>query len=241
MEARIPYLKLEAAAEYIGRNADVAMTADEVLLAGVAGDLTVCAYFVATEMFNQTTKQVAPFAAQYLSIPAYLLTEIEARGRAEITYATDTAGKTLYSPLVECTREQLRVLASHANDFIARLFAQQAAAAQEAADRTGAPNGQGGIKRREGITKSQAILAFGHVAKIDLKSALEDGKKWILDARLQKGSPGGKHTSVWCPVILAVCLYEKHRVEKSQLSKVFRDHAFLNAWRDEWRDTAEDM
>jgi hypothetical protein len=237
----MPYLKLKAAAEYISRNAGVVMTADEVLLAGVKEDLTICAYFVAGEMFNQTTKQVELFAAQYLSIPAYHLMEIEARGRAMIIYAMDTAGKTLYSPNVECMRDQLRVLTGHANELIARLIVRQAAVAHEAAAPTTEPNPQNQTSRREGITKGQAILAFNSIAKTDLKSALEDGKKWIVSARVRKGTPGGKHPSVWHPVELAVCLYEKQRVEVSQLDKVFRTQVFLAPWRDEWREKMELM
>jgi hypothetical protein len=240
VEAEIPYLKLKAAAGYISRNTGVMMTADEVLLAGVTGDLTICAYFVASEMYNQTTKQVEPFTSQFLAIPPYSLKEIEARGRATINYATDTAGNTLYSPLVDCTRDQLRVLAGHANELIARLIVLQAAAVPETVAPKAEPNPQSRTSP-QGITKGQAIAAFGSIVRIDLKSALEDGKKWILSARLSKGAPGGKYPSVWCPVKLAVCLYAQHRVEVSQLNKVFRNYPFLAPWRDEWREKAELM
>jgi hypothetical protein len=241
VEARIAYFKLEAAAEYIGRKAGVVITADEVLLAGVTQDLTICAYFPAGEMFNQTTKQLEPFTAQYLSIPAYLLKQIEALGCATVTYATDMTG-IQYSPLVERTRDQLRVLACYAEELIVRLVAQQVAEADGAAATKGEPNLRAGTSRgREGVTKGQALAAFGSVVEIDLKSAFEDGPKWIQAARLHKGSRGGKHPSVWCPVMLAVCLHKKHQVHIRHLNKVFHDCPYLNRWRDEWTEKAEDL
>ena len=104
-------------------------------------------------------------------------------------------------------------------------------------DEPGAPESL----RFVGISKAQAIDAFDALVTINLASALEDGPKWIADARLSKGTPGGRHRTLWCPVLLAICLYEKHRVKKSALNRVFFDHDFLKGWRDAWHEQSADL
>lgn len=94
---------------------------------------------------------------------------------------------------------------------------------------------------KPGITKDQAIEAFGGLVKIDLANALEDDPKWIADARLARGTKGGKHGSIWCPVLLAICLYENKRVPKTKLNQAFFTHDFLARWREDWHEKSADL
>ncbi len=95
--------------------------------------------------------------------------------------------------------------------------------------------------KNNGITKAQALAAFGGMVRINLETALENGPKWIVDARLRKGTRGGKHKAIWCPVRLAVCLHENQSITRSNLNSAFHDNDFLNGWRDQWREIAEDL
>ncbi|WP_426110414.1 hypothetical protein [Massilia sp. PWRC2] len=92
-----------------------------------------------------------------------------------------------------------------------------------------------------GISKSQVLDAFSDLVDIDLASALEDVPKWISHARLRKGTPGGRHKTIWCPILLAVCLNEKHRVKKVQLNQAFFKHGFLKEWREQWHEQSDDL
>jgi len=95
----------------------------------------------------------------------------------------------------------------------------------------------------EGITKEQVLIAFAELVEpFDLRKALGNGKGLFGEtapgsARTQKGSPGGKHTALWNPVILAVGLHEKYKVPMPHLKRAFSDHPFLRMWFDEWSDT----
>jgi hypothetical protein len=94
---------------------------------------------------------------------------------------------------------------------------------------------------RKGIKKQEAIDAFGALVQLNLAKALADGPKWLVDARLAKGTKGGKHESMWCPVLLAICLYENKHVPKSKLNQVFFTHDFLLPWREEWHEKSSDL
>lgn len=98
--------------------------------------------------------------------------------------------------------------------------------------------------RREsvnGVTTKQGVQAFGALIQTDLGRALANGMKWVKDARIRKGTPGGKHDALWDPVLLALALHERHRVSKSKLDKAFRDRSFLNPWRCRWDEHSEDL
>lgn len=213
------------------------MTPDEVLLAGVAGDLPVYSYFTREEILDDAPMSSHFSFGEHLAIPPYVLLAIETNGCARIVQANDRNGMERRFFMIKRTRDQLRVFVPDADIFVERLVAQRHAKDEIASN----ADARGNARPGKGITKRQAIFSFGSLVKIDLKSALEDGKKWVEAARVSKGTPGGKHPSLWCPVLLSVCLYEKHRVSKSQLNKVFREHAFLGPWRDEWRETSEDL
>jgi hypothetical protein len=92
-----------------------------------------------------------------------------------------------------------------------------------------------------GITKQQALTAFAEMVTIDLKKALEDCPHWIIDARELRGTKGGRHSAVWNPVVLAICLYEQHRVSKSKLNQAFFAQAFLQDWREDWHENSSDL
>ena len=93
----------------------------------------------------------------------------------------------------------------------------------------------------EGISKTQALEAFAELVNINLKSALEDVPNWIADARLSKGTAGGRHKTVWCPILLAVCLNEQHRVKKARLNQAFFSNEFLKNWRERWHEQSDDL
>lgn len=92
-----------------------------------------------------------------------------------------------------------------------------------------------------GITKQQALTAFGGLVTIKLSSAMEDAKQWIVPARTSKGTKGGRHESMWNPVLLAIALYEHKKVPKPKLNHAFFTHSFLSAWLDEWKEQSEEL
>lgn len=94
----------------------------------------------------------------------------------------------------------------------------------------------------KGITKNEAVTAFGHLVSINLEKALADGVPWVLDARASKGAPGrGQRQSMWNPVILATAIYERKHAPKSALSRAFFENSFLAEWRDEWKMHETDL
>lgn len=226
-----------------------------MLLAGISGHLVVCTYFRSGKMLNCTSGEVGVFEGGFLVLPPYYLLEIEATGSVMIEFAIGVKGTPMYSPLTIRTLDQLRVIVRHADEFIQFLVQAQVEAEGAAATTTttttetqptpAVPAAQAELMRKtsplRGITKAQAIDAFGRLIRTNLKSALEDAPKWIADARASKGTPGGRHKTIWCPVLLAVAFYETHRVPLALLNRVFREHDFLNDWRDEWREQAKEL
>lgn len=96
------------------------------------------------------------------------------------------------------------------------------------------------LPEQRGITKQQAITAFDGLVAVSLKNALEDCPAWIEPALESRGTPGGRHPTLWNPVMLATCLYDKKDVPKPMLNSAFFTHDFLREWREEWQElTAE--
>jgi hypothetical protein len=94
-----------------------------------------------------------------------------------------------------------------------------------------------------GINKQQVLLAFGHLVSIDLKKRLSDAEGLYGDdgARVYAGTPGGRHKSLWNPVILAVGLRERNNAAKHLLNRAFQEHSFLNPWWEEWKEVYDGM
>ncbi|MEC5159775.1 MULTISPECIES: hypothetical protein [unclassified Janthinobacterium] len=92
-----------------------------------------------------------------------------------------------------------------------------------------------------GITKNQARTAFAGLVEINLEKRLGDACGLYGDegARVQAGSRGGRHPSLWNPVLLALGLNEQNGVALHKLNNAFRDHRFLAVWQDEWREASE--
>lgn len=90
-----------------------------------------------------------------------------------------------------------------------------------------------------GLTKEKILTAFEDLlnGRYGLRKAMGDGEtKWLLDARISKGTPGrGGHKAQWNPLLLAVALREKGYATKADLNRAFFQHSFLAEWRDEWK------
>jgi hypothetical protein len=185
--------------------------------------------------------------------------EIETDGAARIEYASGI-DKKQYFPYQTRTREQLRICCQHLDEFLTRLGncipESTNNSSQETTDKAAStrdrqasqnpnkltdPTAMGNqTSSRLGITKAQALVAFGDLVKaINFANALEDVPQWIRDARVSKGTPGQRHKTIWCPVLLAITLHERQLVRKGQLTKVFFDHEFLKQWRQEWHEKSE--
>ncbi len=169
-------------------------------------------------------------------LPARSLMDIETEGAAYIEYAQDLE-RTPYFPRRVRTREQLRIWLPHLDSFVSSLC--DGAEIAETADEPLLE--EGSVSQRLGITKNQALMAFGNLVPINFAKVLADVPKWIVDARLSKGTPGDRHKTMWCPVLLAVALHERKYVSKKHLNRVFFDHEFLKQWRQEWHDVSEDL
>lgn len=91
---------------------------------------------------------------------------------------------------------------------------------------------------QRGLNKEQVITAFGDLVGTNLSKALADGAKWVLPARLAKGTPGRRHLSMWDPVVLAVALQYDKGASLHKLKQVFQTHDFLSPWRERWEEIA---
>ncbi|MCE3602615.1 hypothetical protein LXA47_03210, partial [Massilia sp. P8910] len=93
-----------------------------------------------------------------------------------------------------------------------------------------------------GITKTQVLIAFGSAAQTNLNKQLSDANGLFGDngARVQRGTRGGRHKSLWDPVLLAVGLREKGAA-RHLLNKAFHDHSFLADWWHRWKDVYADL
>jgi len=94
------------------------------------------------------------------------------------------------------------------------------------------------------LTKEEVMRAFGNIVTKDttLQAALENGRAWVLPARVEKGDRGrGRPSSKWDPVLLAVALHEKRMATKTRLNHAFFQHSFLSPWREEWHEQSEGL
>ncbi len=121
----MPYLTLEEAAQYANHKTGQRIMPENLLRAGVAGILPICAPFGSCVMYNATTKENENFCADLLIIPPTHLLEIETEGEANIQVAFSLDGKTIYFPHRKRTRDQLRVLVNLLNKFIPHLVPVQ--------------------------------------------------------------------------------------------------------------------
>lgn len=130
----MPYLTLEEAAQYANRKTGQQIIPENLLRAGVAGILPICAPFGSCVMYNATTKENENFCADLLIIPPTHLLEIETEGEANIQVAFSLDGKTIYFPHRKRTLDQLRVLVNSLDEFIPSLVPVQQAPMQKTPD-----------------------------------------------------------------------------------------------------------
>ena len=86
----------------------------------------------------------------------------------------------------------------------------------------------------KGVTTAQIVEAFGHLVSINLGKAMTDKALWTKDARITSGTRGGKHKTLWNPVILATALHERSSTPMMKLNQAFNTFRFLADWREEW-------
>jgi len=86
----------------------------------------------------------------------------------------------------------------------------------------------------KGVTTAEIDVAFGGLVDFKLRKAMTDRAAWTLDARISTGTKGGRHKSLWNPVILATALAERKRVSLPRLNQAFSTCKFLARWREEW-------
>lgn len=86
----------------------------------------------------------------------------------------------------------------------------------------------------KGLTTAQIVEAFDGLVNFGLGKAMTDRALWTCDARITSGTKGGRHKSLWCPVIMATALHERNSVPMPKLNKAFNTCNFLADWRDEW-------
>lgn len=91
----------------------------------------------------------------------------------------------------------------------------------------------------KGITKEQALLAFGGLVKINFETALMSGEAIFGDegARIKSSTKAAKNKWLWNPVTLALGVNDNYRVPMSRLKRVFLEHEFLMPWMAQWNDT----
>ncbi|MES2017008.1 MAG: hypothetical protein V4484_10980 [Pseudomonadota bacterium] len=94
-----------------------------------------------------------------------------------------------------------------------------------------------------GITKDQVLIAFGDLVTTNLAKRLSDAEGLYGDngARVQRGTAGGRHKSLWNPVVLAVGLRDPGGIARHMLHKAFQEHAFLSGWWEEWKTVYADL
>jgi hypothetical protein len=92
---------------------------------------------------------------------------------------------------------------------------------------------------QEGINKTQVLIAFASLLKIDLEQALGSGGGIFGDegARVASSAKKAKNKIVWNPVTLALGLNDVYRVPLSHLKRAFATHDFLFAWAAQWHHT----
>ena len=111
----------------------------------------------------------------------------------------------------------------------------QAATASEPATPAAAPTTEPAAEPAvKGVTTVQIVEAFGGLVSFGLGKAMTDRSVWTSDARITSGTKGGKHKSLWNPVIMATALHERNKVPMPKLNQAFSACKFLADWREEW-------
>lgn len=256
------YLTLQEAAEYVSIGTGRLITPEALLRLGVNGRLLICAAFASCTMYNSLKGESEAIGPSLLVLPPRHLMEIETEGSARIQLAFGL-DKTPYHPHKTRAREQLRVSLRHLDDFIRGLVnpvaentnhstsgsmdmttSVQAGQVNENTDKATEESTatRCSMYQRPGITKGQVRMAFGDLVKnINFSKTLAEVPKWLEDARVSKGTQGGRHKTMWCPVLLAVALHERQHATRRQLNNAFFDHKFLMPWWEEWREQSEDL
>lgn len=142
----------------------------------------------------------------------------------------------VFAEAVEVNDESCRI-PLHTIDELARLVL--------AARDSDAAHSQNAVKSSptRGITKSQVLTAFEDIVPVNLEKRLGDAEGLYGDkgARVQRGTPGGRHKSLWNPVILAVGFRQQNSVARHLLNRPFQEHWFLNDWWEEWKAVYADL
>lgn len=86
----------------------------------------------------------------------------------------------------------------------------------------------------KGVNTAQIVEAFDDLVNFGLGKAMTDRAVWTSDARVTSGTKGGKHKSLWNPVIMATALHERNKVPMPKLNQVFNTYKFLADWREDW-------
>lgn len=93
----------------------------------------------------------------------------------------------------------------------------------------------------KGINREQVLTAFAGLLKIDMAKALDGGNGVFGTdgAKLKSGPRVAKNKALWNPVTLALGLNDNYRVPMAHLKRAFNTHAFLDEWRENWKQTLE--
>ena len=94
-----------------------------------------------------------------------------------------------------------------------------------------------GVVRPRGVFKQTIINApWPLPAGVNLNQTLKKPPKWLVGARIHRGSRGAPHRdpSMWSPVEVAVCLYDRYAPAVARLDAVMRTH--FPAYEDEWKE-----
>lgn len=232
----MPYLTLEEAAQYANHKTGQRIMPENLLRAGVAGILPICAPFGSCVMYNATTKENEDFCADLLIIPPTHLLEIETEGEANIQVAFSLDGKTIYFPHIKRTRDQLRVLENLLNKFIPHLIPVQQASIPEIPGDNRKANARQ-IETPKGVDKQTVILKFhGIYWSVDKWSKyLANPPNWLKDCRVSRGTKSKNNPSTWNPVQIAITLIDKG-IPIKKLDAVF---VSFKDWHDEWIEKSE--
>ena len=95
----------------------------------------------------------------------------------------------------------------------------------------------GKAAKPKGCTKGEILAADWPLPNgFNLEGALSDVPKWLMSARVSRGTPG-RGSSIWNPVQIAVCLVTEKAVNKTAVDHVIRRH--FAEFIDEWEHSAE--
>ena len=150
-----------------------------------------------------------------------------------ITKDVDNIVSRLPAPGIRKSLHELRFLKKDLQKLLKKMQQQANADAAPVAVALSATESQ------DGINKTQVLLAFSGLAKINLEQAVEGGLALFGDdgARIKSSTKKAKNKFLWNPVTLALGLNDLYRVPMSRLTKVFQSYDFLDSWEAEWQKT----